>query len=264
MLSDISVGDSGAAPRVNSIRPYVPSSNANSAGKQYTAKLCFLLDVTGSMHPQRDAIIEKIFNIVDGCHDAFPSVALKVGAVGYRDVDMAPNRRLEILPFTSDVEEFHSKLTTWETTGGDDEAEDVLGGMDAALTQMDWEGARIRVLFHIGDSPHHGSIFHDTDLGRNCGDKHPHLESSPRPYNEIMEEFADKKIDYTFTMVSNPWGEVTTRKMCRLFADSYDSCQTKRNFFGQEDITSFSPDKLFTKVVGALTGSISSFIRRSR
>ncbi|RIA79403.1 hypothetical protein C1645_840768, partial [Glomus cerebriforme] len=41
-----------------------------------------------------------------------------------------------------------------------DDPEDVLGGLNAAITQLSWRNGT-RVLFHIGDYPPHGSQFHD-------------------------------------------------------------------------------------------------------
>lgn len=249
----------GRGFKTNSVNASHPSQNSVKA---YTAKMCFLLDVTGSMEPQRDAVITKIFDIVDGSCEKFPDVLIEVACVGYRDVDVSESKRYEVIPFTSDMESFCERLARMKCEGGGDEAEDVLGGMDVALKRLDWSSARIKVLFHIGDSPHHGSIFHDRSIG--CNDSHPDLVDTPRPYTDILADFADNHIDYNFGLVCNPRNNVTTREMARLFAQSYNSYQSKKNEFGLMDLSAFSPDELFNKVLAGLTGSICSFMARKR
>ena len=237
------------------------SSSVNSSGnrKLYTAKMCFLLDVTGSMEPQRNAVISKIFDIVDRSEKKFPDVNLEVACVGYRDVDVPSSMRYEVIQFTKDTESFCEQLAGVVCTGGDDEAEDVLGGMDEALNKLDWSGARIKVMFHIGDSPHHGTMFHDQAAG-GCNDHHTDLVQTPRPYDDILGDFADQHIDYNFGLVKNPRGAIKTREMARLFEQSYNACQSKSNEFGLMDLSDFSPDELFDKVLTGLTGSINSFM----
>lgn len=258
MESDFGTGPEASS--VNASHGVTPTSSHNQ-GKLYTAKMCFLLDVTGSMQPQRDAVILKIFDIVDRSCEKFPEVKIEVACVGYRDVDVSDSRRYEVIPFTSDTEEFCTRLAGMTCGGGGDEAEDVLGGMDVALKQLDWSGGKIKVMFHIGDSPHHGPIFHDTC---GCNDSHPNLVQTPRPYTEILADYADNHIDYNFGLVKNPRGNITTREMARLFAQSYNSYQSKKSEFGLMDLSDFSPDELFDKVLTGLTGSICSFMAGRR
>lgn len=218
--------------------------------------MCFLLDITGSMDPQKDAVVEKIFDIVNRSNFVFPEVALHVGFVGYRDVE--DSQQFEVIPFTENRNDFEERLRTIQCSGGGDEAEDVLGGMNHALNSLDWSGANIKVMFHIGDSPHHGSLFHDPASG--CDDDHSELENRPRSYHDILGEYADLHVDYNFAIVENPRHKITTRKMAQLFERSYNSCQSKRNVFGIVDLTDFSPDTLFEKVFEGLSGSIQAFV----
>eukprot|EP01031_Cornospumella_fuschlensis_P026542 gene26542-32078_t len=261
LLDDISAAFGGASLADNSTpastRP--PSSSINkNVTKQYTAKICFLMDITGSMDPEKNAVMEKIVDIVDASLLAFPQVALQMAFVGYRDVDCSAAQRIEVLQFTADTEAFYEGLLKVTCHGGDDEAEDVLGGMEAALTQLNWSGARIKIVFHIGDSPHHGSIFHDRATG--CQDSHPHLVNVPRPHTAILSDYADNHIDYNFALVRNPRGNVTTREMGRVFAEAYNACQSKRSELAVMDLTDFSPDHLLEKVMKGLSSSICSFL----
>lgn len=215
------------------------------------------------MERQRDAVVNKIYDIVEAAGTSFPTVAIQVGFMGYRDVTETDSR-YDMIPFTSDITVFGNALGAVKCTGGGDEAEDVLGGMQQALTELDWSGARVKVLFHVGDSPHHGALFHDASVG-GCNDDHPGLYATPRPYADILADYADQHIDYNFALLEcRQRGTVTTREMARLFKASYDSCQSKRNVLDIVDLSAFSVDRLFEKVVKGLTGSICSFLGRKR
>jgi hypothetical protein len=221
------------------------------------------MDMTGSMEPQRDAVLEKIGELIDKSLEEFPDVAIEYGLVGYRDVDAPSSARYVLIPFSSDLGYFTSELGRCECNWGDDEAEDVLGGMEYALKRLDWTGSRIKLLFHVGDSPHHGHIFADAAAG-GCHDRHTDLECSPRPYRDILHDFSDSHIDYYFALVRNPRGEIKTRHMAELFKEAYDSCQSRKNPMQIVDLSSFSPDSLFGAVLEGLSSSIRSFVKNRR
>ena len=244
----------------SSVVPASSSSHSNRvAKKDYMAKVCFLMDITGSMQPEFDTVKAKICVLIDEFGKSFKDVSVQLAFVGYRDVD-AP--ALVVVPFTTNQDAFVDSLRGVSCSGGGDEAEDVLGGLDATLTDLDWDGAHVKLLFHIADSPHHGALFHDS-MG--CGDSHPHLEASPRPYNLILADYADRKIDYCFALVrSHGRGVVTTKKMANLFKDAYDKAQSARNPFMVCDLTDFSPQEFFQKFKAALSASLCSFLKTRR
>jgi hypothetical protein len=104
--------------------------------------------------------------------------------VAYRDHCDGP-LRIEALPCQPSVSAFAAFLDRIKATGGGDEPEDVLGGIEEAvrlvgfpaglctlirksnsccLGSMDWEilgPNTARLLFHIADSPCHGVDYHD-------------------------------------------------------------------------------------------------------
>jgi hypothetical protein len=227
--------------------------------KDYIAKVAFLMDVTGSMDTECNAVKSKILDIVDEMYREFPGVAISLAFYGYRDVGERP----VIVPFTTDSVYFQKEVIDGVTcSGGGDEAEDVLGGLDSALTSLDWSNANVRLLFHVADSPHHGRQFHDS-MG--CDDSHPELENSPRPYEAILAEYADKKIDYCFALVkSHGRNVVTTRKMAMMFQDAYNKAQTARNPMTICDLSEFSPQAFFAKVTAALSATMCSFLRKRK
>src|ERR1043165_5679654 len=93
--------------------------------------LCFVLDCTGSMKPHIDAAKDCILQVSSHVKSMNPSVKLRFGFCGYRDHE-----------------------------NGSDRLEDVLGGLNAAITRLNWRNGT-RILFHIGDYPPHGRHFHD-------------------------------------------------------------------------------------------------------
>ena len=237
---------------------FTQSATSNSLQrprKAYSAKLCFLLDTTGSMHHVRDAVNAFILEVVDYCERKYPTVELKVGFQGYKDV--GDRDRFQAFDFTADVAEFRRALALVPCSGGGDEAEDVLGGMNEAL-KLTWEHQRtdVKVLVHIGDSPHHGRVFHDGPVY----DEHEELVDQPRPFSSILADYADGHIDYTFAAVKNPAGELTTTRMLHLFQESYDSNPARKSDFAACAIGEFTPKELFSKIKASLNSSIQMFM----
>src|ERR1043165_1491224 len=118
---------------------------------------CFVMDCTGTMAAHIDAAKNCIIKVAKYMEEMRPSVKIRVGFCGYRDhCDGAD--RLQIFPFTDSCARFENNLSGISAMGGGDIPEDVLGGLNAAVTQMAWRN-QIRVLFHIGDAPPHGRRF---------------------------------------------------------------------------------------------------------
>lgn len=232
----------------------------NENRRQYKAKLCFLLDVTGSMDPVINAVRDFLLEIIEYCEKNYPQINLEVGFVGYRDVDSGRRSRYEKIPFMSDIKEFKRQfVAACDCTGGGDEAEDVLGGMQKAL-ELNWDhnNTQVKVLVHCGDSPHHGKIFHDKDIH----DGSPELEAQPRPYTAILADFADNHIDYTFAQIKNHQKkEFTTNRMLQLFSDAYNSYPSRRSNFKNTLMDNFSPRDLFASVRESLSSSIQLFMQ---
>lgn len=94
----------------------------------------------------------------------YPHISLKLAFVGYRDHDHN-EQRLVVQRFTTDVQTFVNLVRAEaRPIGGQDVPEDVLGGM-AVVAGLDWSSV-IRILYHIGDAPCHGSDFHDEQFDR--------------------------------------------------------------------------------------------------
>jgi hypothetical protein len=258
MMKDMGIEEeSGGQGGLTKISEAGESAGSQDAGKSYTAKLCFVVDCTASMGYAIMGAKDKIGEIVDEAYAKFPSIALEFGFVGYRDY--TDSKPFEIVPFTSIVDEFIAGVQPIEAQGGGDEAEDVLGGMQTTLDQMNWQGARVKMVFHIGDSPHHGARFHD---GR-CGDNHEDKVDSPRPSSEILSDFATQHIDYYFATVSSG-GRITTAVMAKIFEEEYNARQARKRNFTIMDLATFTTDGLFTQVMSGLSMSVLSFLDKRR
>ncbi|CAG8610928.1 1059_t:CDS:2, partial [Dentiscutata heterogama] len=118
--------------------------------------LCFVLDCTGSMTGYIAAAKDHILKVAASVNQSNSNIKFWVGFCGYRDYSDDINERLQIFDFTNSYEKFKTYITTKVTAyGGDDIPEDVLGGLNAAITRMTWSNTT-RILIHIGDSPPHG------------------------------------------------------------------------------------------------------------
>ncbi|PKK62842.1 hypothetical protein RhiirC2_638202, partial [Rhizophagus irregularis] len=113
--------------------------------------LCFVLDCTNSMGPYIDAARDCILQVINYIKHTNPSIELRVGFCGYRD-HIDRHDRLKSLDFTDQYEKFTTYLQSVLPYGGGDTPEDVLGGLNEAITKMKWKNGT-RVLLHIGDSP---------------------------------------------------------------------------------------------------------------
>lgn len=125
--------------------------------KRKVIQVAFLLDATGSM--TCGAIIENVKSTISQLCSFLGSISsldTAVGFVAYRDYN--DEKRFEICDFTSNTNEFVSKLSAVKATGGGDEAEDVLGGFDQVIDKLSWGSLNetIHVVVFMGDAPGHG------------------------------------------------------------------------------------------------------------
>lgn len=154
-------------------------------------KLCFLLDCTGSMGQWIQAAKDQIETILETTQREYANADLKfqVAFVGYRDYgDEVP---YEVVSFTR-VEHFLSRVRGIVATGGDDMAEDVAGGLRAAL-DLDWADSDVRTLIHIADAPPHGLKYHAPHVS----DRFPGGDPRGNDVTELLREFAHD-VDMTF------------------------------------------------------------------
>ena len=125
-------------------------------------------------------------------------------------------------------------------TGGGDAPEDVVGGIDQAVS-FEWpKSSGTRVLFHLGDAPPHGRPkYHSYD------DEYPDGHSRDKPLEILFSEMLNKIIKYFFGRINDYCDtmiqvfekyyvnsercmklcEVVCVKFCKLVSSCVQSCK---------------------------------------
>ncbi|CAG8449012.1 17402_t:CDS:2 [Acaulospora morrowiae] len=200
--------------------------------------LCYVLDCTGSMAGHIAAAKDCILQVTEHIQNINPCIKIRVGFCGYRDHCDGVSR-LHIFKFGDSYEEFKKELSKVPATGGGDGPEDVLGGLDAAISQMNWNNGT-RVLFHIGDYPPHGRRF--TDMH---DDEYPDGDPNGLTAESVLEKMKLERILYFFGKITN-----YTDKMIEVF----------RGILGEVPVFDLvgggDPIELINKFVKATTSSI--------
>lgn len=115
--------------------------------------VAIVLDTTGSMGDEIERLRQTMQVIHFQVTHLQPAVDVRFGMVLYKD--RGDNERVRVVPFTRDIAAFRGVLEDLRAGGGGDTPEDVQGGLEAALTQLDWRAAGVRLAFLIGDAAPH-------------------------------------------------------------------------------------------------------------
>ncbi|KAG2489220.1 hypothetical protein HYH03_012242 [Edaphochlamys debaryana] len=163
--------------------------------------LAFVVDGTGSMQKSIDTVRKEVNSIARAVRDRFPALCLRVAFVCYRDYnDAAPITSLDFVEFprsasarssvTAGGQEgdrvFQDFVAGIKADGGDDDAEDVFSGLEAAAA-LSWRSAN-RLLVHIADAPMHGQRYHTFDCTANPKrDAYPEGDKNGRSGADILD-----------------------------------------------------------------------------
>lgn len=115
--------------------------------------VAIVLDTTGSMGDEIERLRQTMQVIHFQVTHLQPAVDVRFGMVLYKD--RGDNERVRVVPFTRDIAAFREVLEDLRAGGGGDTPEDVQAGLEAALTQLDWRAAGVRLAFLIGDAAPH-------------------------------------------------------------------------------------------------------------
>ena len=200
--------------------------------------LCFLVDCTGSMASYIQGVKEKIQTIVEKSKRMLPDLNFSVAFVGYRDHCDGANRTV-VSNFTTSILEFQSFMGSVQATGGGDAPEDVFGGIEE-VTKLSWS-KQTRILFHIADSPCHGTRFHDPAVG----DDYPNGDPRGLQIEDLLSKVEELSIIYWFAKLGNE-----TDLMIQVF----QSIMKGPNKINEIDLASVDD------LVGAVAGSISASV----
>ncbi|CAG8591040.1 20766_t:CDS:1 [Racocetra persica] len=188
---------------------YLRRSRANEVSRAITniedsmnVDLCFVLDCTCSMYDYIIAAKEHILKVAKYLNRNNSNIKLWVGFCGYRDHCDGRNR-LQIFNFTSSYKKFESYITHKVVAmGGGDFPEDVLGGLNAAITNMTWSNST-RILIHIGDAPPHGRHFTDETKVYDKFDRYPKGDPNGLTAESVLKEMQSKNILYHFGKIND-------------------------------------------------------------
>ncbi|CAB4396121.1 unnamed protein product [Rhizophagus irregularis] len=200
------------------LREMAISKILNNIKLSMKVDLCFVLDCTGSMGSHIAAAKDCIFKVTNYIKHTNPSIELWVGFCGYRDHNDGSSR-LQIFDFNDQYDQFVQYMlnVTPSSSPDNDIPEDVLGGLNAAITKMNWKNDT-RILLHIGDNPPHGGNF------TNLTDNYPNGDPYGLTAENVLEKMKSKSILYFFGKITNE-----TDKMLKIFSDIYALQQRKLN-----------------------------------
>ncbi|RYP46193.1 hypothetical protein DL768_007563 [Monosporascus sp. mg162] len=174
--------------------------------------LLFLIDTTGSMLRYIEEAKNQVRSIANDIHEAFLNEAeVRIAVIGYKDHGDSPN--IQFLDFTTSTEQVHGFLGELEADGGKDIPEDVLGGIQKALSAA-WKH-QTRCIVHIGDAPPHGRTLHDLN---DSDDDYitPGSEPHRLTYEPLLRKLVQLNINYAMLRITSQ-----TDRMALVFANTY-------------------------------------------
>jgi hypothetical protein len=114
--------------------------------------LAFVLDTTGSMAEEIDAVKQTIKAVSDKLSTSQTDV--RIGLVEYKDRSDCLLTRT--FPFSRNLPAFSRSIANVQASGGGDMPEDMHKGLDAALSRLQWRrDAATRMIVVIADAPPH-------------------------------------------------------------------------------------------------------------
>ncbi|MEM1418461.1 MAG: vWA domain-containing protein, partial [Myxococcota bacterium] len=168
-------------------------------GRAQRLDLAFLIDVTGSMEDELRYVNQEVVGIVERIRGAHPEVAVRVGAVFYRDrSDREPLQRIRL---TRDAQGFAQAMRGVHASGGGDYPEDLHAGLETAVRGLRWRADAARVLVVIADAP-------PQRYPTRFGHREAMLEASARGIRllPVAASGADREVEFLFRAMATATG----------------------------------------------------------
>ena len=160
------------------------------------------------MEPWIQQAKTKIVKLTKQVTDENPNADILVSFVGYRDYgDAEP---ILTLPFQT-PSDIMWKIRGVFAEGGNDQAEDVAHGLQAALG-FDWSESDVKIVFHIADAPAHGLTFHTARVS----DRYPGGDPHGIDPRDSIEKMSFMDVQYTFVKIHD-----STDTMIEQFHNCY-------------------------------------------
>ena len=181
--------------------------------------LVFLIDSTASMNCYSASINKIILKII---YDLEKNLSkffleeidiLKIGIISYRDHDDEEKTFLTNIEtnLTNDIKGIKNILMNIHYSGGKDEPEAVLDGLNSVLNDITWREKSTKFLVHILDAPCHGKKFNNIE-----GDKIENCAKNLN-YEDILTTIRIKEINYIIIKIND-----TIDKMVQEFKKIVD------------------------------------------
>eukprot|EP00049_Salpingoeca_infusionum_P006611 m.109176 g.109176 ORF g.109176 m.109176 type:complete len:419 (+) comp13367_c0_seq1:210-1466(+) len=191
--------------------------------------LVFVLDVTRTMEPTRDALRDKMHEILRVLQSKHKKAILRLGVVAFRDLDDMPDQELfePRVVNNSTLREFNTFMQGLKVYGGGDEPEDIAGGLRRATEWFEDATEITRTLILITDAPAHGRRFHGDMV---MMDSYPHDDETDDPLQYITQ-LAKNNVDVFMTemmqrLYDDPnQREVRTDVMYKMFVETYEQAK---------------------------------------
>ena len=161
--------------------------------------IVFLVDTTASMNCYLKGIkrvMRKIIWDVEKCLSQFiidEIDVLKVGLVTYKDHDNENKLYLTNIDIdlTDNLKEVINKIIELKCSGGRDEPEAVLDGLNEAVNNVSWREESVKFIYHILDAPCHGKKYNNSenDKYEECPN---HIDAE-----DLLIEIRNKDIKYS-------------------------------------------------------------------
>jgi hypothetical protein len=119
---------------------------------------------------------------------------IKLSFIGYRDYDCA--ERITVLPFVKDIDRFQKFINQVKCEKSVDECEDIFGGLEEVMN-LNWSTHARKILFHVGDKPCHGRIYHEK-----CSDQFSEGDPRGLVISKLIKKFVDLNIQYYFCAIN--------------------------------------------------------------
>ena len=123
----------------------------------------FLLDATGSMGDEIQAVKGRIRAMISDIALGDPAPDVRFGIVAYRD--RGDDYTTRVYPLTSNIDLIVDNLDEIEANGGGDYPESLNEGLHVAVQEMEWDRTSnvARLVFLIADAPPHMDYVDDFD-----------------------------------------------------------------------------------------------------
>ncbi len=130
--------------------------------------VAFLLDATGSMADEIDAVKTRIQDMISQIALGDPAPQVRFGIVAYRD--RGDQFVTQAYDLTADIDQVIANLEQIRADGGGDYPESVNEALHAVLNDLHWDAAPEvgRLVFLIADAPPHLDYADDYDYREEC------------------------------------------------------------------------------------------------